>query len=177
MTKKIEKVIIDMDYKALLEHSYGVEAGFDEPAYGRLEYLSSSIFEFTAENKSMHMLFTKKAIEVCAAIVAGTTLKYASIKGNRQWYYLMCNMPFFASRIDSGNSIGDSLYLRKIQWCSEIEYSSTGLWVDGNQLHQSQTFSRDAWERFICAVIEFAMPEMKTNKEILALFGSEPNQE
>lgn len=147
-----------MDYKELLAHSYKVAAEASEcPPESRLDYLGSDIFNFTTYDGEMSALFARKAIEVCAAINNRLTFDYIKEPNNYRWYLLMCNMPFFSERLEWGTSI------RGAWWGAmpgkQIELQSCGLWLGNEQLHQTMKFSREEWEKFIAAVVEFAADE------------------
>lgn len=151
-----------MDYKELLEHSYKVAAEtFECAPESRLEYLGDHIFDFTTYDGEMSALFARKAVEVCAAINNQLTFDYIKEPNDYRWFLLMCNMPFFAERLEWGTSI------RGAWWAGrpgrEIEFDSCGLLVCDEQLTDTLKFSADEWKRFIAAVIEFAHGEMKPN--------------
>lgn len=152
-----------MDYKKLLEHSYKVSAEtFECAPESRLEYLGDHIFDFTTYDGEMSALFARKAVEVCAAINNKLTFNYIKSPDDYRWFLLMCNMPFFAERLEWGTSI------RGAWWGAtpgkQIEFQSYGLWIGDEQLHQTIKFSRKEWEKFIAAVMEFAAPEIKPNR-------------
>ena len=147
------------DYKALLEHSFSVESEAAEcPTDSRLEFLSRNIFDFTTYDSAMDVLFARKAVEVCDVITNRATFEYIGTEDGNLWYLLMCNMPFFADRIDWGTSI------RGAWWApgfgKQIEFQSCGLWSEGDQLSETMTFSTEEWESFMRAVSAFAAPEM-----------------
>lgn len=150
MTEKIT------DYGALLEHSYQVERSFNDGQLSRLEFLSRGIFEFTTYESEMDELFAAKAIEVCQAITDRRTFEYIDSRENRIWYLMMCNMPFFANRLEWGTSI------RGAWWAScpgiILELDSCGLWIGEEQITEGLEFTPEEWERFIRAVIAFAEP-------------------
>lgn len=146
-----------LDYKAFLEHSYANEdyTGCDS----RLEYLALHIFGFTTYDSEMDQLFARKAVEVCAAITHRTTFDYIEDPTNYTWYLVMCNMPFFANRIEWGTSI------RGAWWDSSQKIDSCGFYIDGKQVTDEQHMDDEDWERFMEAVIEFAAPEMQSTNE------------
>lgn len=144
-----------MDYKELLEHSYKVAAKtFDCAPESRLEYLGDHIFNFATYDSEMSVLFASKAVEVCAAINNKLTFDFIEDDNNYKWFLIMCNMPFFTERLEWGTSI------RGAWWGgmpgNQIEFQSCGLWIGNKQLHQTMKFSREEWEKFIAAVVEFA---------------------
>lgn len=143
-----------MDYGHLLEHSFAVEAeDHHSSALGRLEYLADQIFDFTTYDGGMSRIFARKAVEVCEAITTKCTFQYIekSVE-NYQWFLLMCNMPFFASRIDWGTSIRGA-------WWDPKPLSSCGLWDKRTQIDKLR-FSYEEWDSFMLAVVEFAKPDM-----------------
>lgn len=155
-----------MDYKELLEHSYKVTLESYECGPGsRLEYLSEHIFGFITYDSEMAVLFARKAVEVCAAINNRLTFDYIlKSKNDYCWFLLMCNMPFFAERIEWGCSIRDAWWGSKSG--KPIEFQSCGLWVGDEQLHETIKFSDEDWKIFIAALMGFAEEEMKPNRKI-----------
>ncbi len=144
------------DLLQLLEHSYSVESARSEcPPQSRLEFLSDHIFDFTTYDSAMSELFAGKAVEVCAAINNGDTFGYISAPENYRWFLLMCNMPFFAGKLEWGTSI------RGAWWAPSNEkfsLDSCGLWAEGRQICVDGvlTFTREDWPTFISAIVEFS---------------------
>jgi hypothetical protein len=68
---------------------------------------------------------------------------------NYRWHIIMCNMPFFANRIEWGTSI------RGAWWKPDITLTSCGLWEDDKQIDTLE-FSSDEWASFIHAVVHFS---------------------
>lgn len=149
-----------MDYKELLEHSYKVASeAFECAPESRLEYLSDYILDFTTYDRGMSVLFASKAVEVCAEINNGTTFTYIEGADNYIWFLVMCNMPFFADRLEWGTSIRGAWWTGRPG--KQIEFNSCGLWMGDEQLTDTLEFSADEWKHFISAVVEFAAVEMK----------------
>ena len=146
-----------MDYLKLLTNSFSIE-GNDKnngcPPESRLAYLSRSIYNFTTYDSAIDNLFAEKAVEVCAAINNGKTFEYIKDVEQYKWYLLMCNMPFFADRLEWGGSI------RGAWWAGRqggpIEFQSCGLWIGDEQYSDELKFDADEWRLFIAAVIDFA---------------------
>lgn len=136
------------DYKRMLSEGYGGCA--EDGELSRLEYLSEYIFGFSTYDTEKAEEFAQRAVEVCAAISGRATLGYIEDSIRYRWYLLMCNMPFFADRIEWGTSILGAW------WNSPLKLQSLGLWLDGEQLSEEMEFSADEWEAFIAAVVEFA---------------------
>lgn len=153
-----------MDYLELLEHSFEMEmadTGYECPQKTRLAYLSEHIFSFTTYDSEKDELFGRKAIEICEAINEGRTFDFIKDTDNYTWFLVMCNMPFFADRLEWGTSI------RGAWWSAcdhrKIELSSCGLWVGDEQLIDALKFSADEWKKFISALIEFSRVGMNHN--------------
>lgn len=146
------------DYRRMLEEGHAETDAFQgNDRTSRLEYLGEYIFDFTTYESEYGELFAKKALEVCAAISEGKTFEYIKEPENRLWYLLMVNMPFFADKLEWGTSIRGA-------WWGEpphkkIEFSSCGLWLDNEQLHETMEFTREQWGEFIAAVLAFAREE------------------
>lgn len=143
-----------MDYAHLLEHSYKVETeDHHSPESSRLEYLADNLFDFTTYDSEMSSIFAAKAVEVCEAITTRKSLEYIEKSDEHyQWFLLMCNMPFFASRIEWGTSIRGA-------WWEPKPVESCGFWDQQSQILKL-SFSKEEWVRFMHAVAEFARPEM-----------------
>lgn len=145
-----------MDYLKMLEHSYERER---ETAYvppePRLEYLGEYIFDFTTYDSDMSAEFARKAVEVCNAINTRTTFDYIADAANYRWFLLMCNMPFFADRLDWGTSIRGAFWKY-----GPIEHQCYGLWDGDKQLADPMKYTTEQWAEFCLAVVEFADPEM-----------------
>lgn len=149
------------EYRRMLEEGYEAIASTDP--IGRLEYLSDYIFNFTTYDGAMAELFANKAMEVCAAISDRTTFDYIKDAEQYRWYLVMVNMPFFADKLEWGTSIRGA-------WWGEpphkkIEFSSCGLFLDGEQLHETMEFTRDQWREFIAAVLAFGVEEPNVRVE------------
>ena len=144
------------DYLRMLEEGHAQTDAFQgQGRTSRLEYLGNHIFGFTTYEGEYSELFAKKALEVCAAISKGETFEYIKEPDGRLWYLLMVNMPFFADKLEWGTSIRGA-------WWDEhphkkIEFSSCGLFLDGEQLHETMEFTRDQWREFIAAVVGFGL--------------------
>ena len=133
-----------INYLKLLKNSYAVER---KQGIGTIyEYLSAYIFGFTTYAQDMDKVFVVNAMEVCAAITDRKTFDY--IKENHEKYLVMCNMPFFADKIEWGTSV------RGAWWNYEITLSSCGLWDGERQLIETLKFTEDQWAEFLKAVIE-----------------------
>ncbi len=153
-----------MDYLELLENSFQQERGHTSlrcRPKTRLAFLSDSIFCFTTYDSEKDELFGRKAVEVCTAINEGKTFDFIKDAENYTWFLVMCNMPFFSDRIEWGTSI------RGAWWAGrqgkQIELDSCGLWMGDDQLIDTLKFSREEWEKFIAAVVEFSREEMRPN--------------
>ena len=143
-----------MNYLELLNHSYEETKtlGGGEPE-SRLEYLGDHVFDFTTYDGEMSALFARKAVEVCDAINARTTFDYIKDVENYRWYLLMCNMPFFAPKLEWGTSV------RGAWWNHAITFQSCGLWQGDEQLADEMKFTSEEWTQFTAAISAFANRE------------------
>lgn len=147
-----------MDYKSLLENSYLMtQKTFDCWPESRLQFIGDYIFDFTTYDDEMTELFARKALEVCAAISNGTTFKLVKDPEKYQWYLLMCNMPFFAGRLNWGSSIRGAWWDTSTPNHTELE--SLGLWAGEEQLTKPLKFSTDQWREFIDALVAFGFDD------------------
>jgi len=141
-----------MDYLKLLEESYR-EQQREDALLSRLEYLSVHVFDFTTYDSSLDDFFAEKALEVCRAITVGETFEYIKDDENYKWFVAMCNMPFFADKIDWGGSIRGAWWSMYGGFKFEIE--SCGLWQDGRQLKILRLDAKN-WLFFLEALDAFA---------------------
>ena len=149
--------MMNRDYRRMLEKGH---EELDDLVGGhqasRLEYLSDHIFDFTTYDSEIAKLFARKALEVCAAINDAKTFEYIKDADNYRWYLLMCNMPFFYPRLSWGGSIRGAWW--DVPTHKEaIEFSTCGLFLDGEQITEPLTFTRDQWREFIAALLAFGV--------------------
>lgn len=139
------------DYLRMLEDGHAeMDAFSGREATSRLEFLADYIFDFTTYDGSMGELFAGKAVEVCAAISDRKTFEYIKDADNYRWFLLMCNMPFFAGRLEWGTSI------RGAWWDHSVTLDTCGLFWQGKQITEAMKFTDVEWAQFIGAVREFA---------------------
>lgn len=136
-----------MTYSRMLQE--GHEAICQIDPMGRLEYLGELIFGFSTYESGYSRYFAIKALDVCKAINEQKTFEYIESPENRLWYLLMVNMPFFVGKLEYGTSI------RGAWWKDGIKFDSCGLWLDGQQLHETMEFTGKQWGEFVSALIEF----------------------
>ena len=141
-----------MDYRKLLEHSYELLCAMDGKV-SRLEFLSVGVFDFTTYDSSIDELFARKSVEVCEVINSETTFEYQKDPENYKWYLIMCNMPFFAGKLEWGTSIRGAWW--DVYGDRTFNLSSCFLYVDGDQI-LNLNFDAAQWGDFIRAVVEFS---------------------
>ncbi len=143
--------LVGPDYYGILSHSFEIERGLECGAESRLVYLSDHIFDFTTYDSEMSEIFAAKAVEVCGAINDAKIFDYIANAENYKWFLLMCNMPFFAQRLNWGTSI------RGAWWdYREHRLSSCGIWNGFEQVMELKFRDVDEWKRFIAAIVTFA---------------------
>lgn len=155
-----------MNYLKLLENSYEMEKrSSDCPPETRLAFLSEHVFNITTYDGKMDDFFGRKAVEVCAAITNEATFAFIKDPDNYQWFLIICNMPFFCTRLGWGTSI------RGAWWDigyddgkreASYEINSCGIWDGDEQLTELQ-FSQEEWVAFMRAIVEFSQIKMTTN--------------
>ena len=141
------------DYRKMLEQGWSNVSDL----VSRLAYLSEYIFKFTTYETTYSELFATKALEVCTAINDRKTFEYINNPEGHLWFLLMCNMPFFRSKLNWGTSIRSAFWSASPN--ENIELRSCGLWLDGKQLHETMEFTCEQWHEFIAAVLAFACEE------------------
>lgn len=142
-----------MKYAQLLNDGF-LEYQSGENACGsKIEFLARYVFDFTTYDSDMDQLLGQKAVEVCRALSSRTTHGYIKVPENYRWYILMCNMPFFAPRLDWGTSI------RGAWWgYDQPALTSCGLYEGERQVIRLD-FADGEWEDFIASVLEFCNAE------------------
>lgn len=154
-------------YLKLLEESFAQES--DPQMSGmvsetRLVFLGTQIFNFTTYDDGMTDLFTRKAVEVVRAVNDRTTFEYIKASTeNYQWYLLMCNMPFFADKLEWGTSVRGAWWDITHPHREVYKLNTCGLWKDGDQV-EPEFKEDDEWTAFMQAVVEFAATEMTTTE-------------
>lgn len=144
------------DYLAMLEHSYSMTKDVMD-VRTRLEFLGEYIFNLTTYDIEMSELFARKALEVCTAISDRATFDYIKDADNYRWYLLLCNVPFFADRLQWGTSIRGAWW--GIHGDKVLTLGSCGLWEGDSQILKPMEFAREAWDDFIHAMVRFAADE------------------
>lgn len=138
------------DFARMLEEGLAEERHHDREL-SLLEYVGDFIFQFTTYDGEISELFARKALEVCEAVTNGSTFDYIRDPGNYRWFLLMCNMPFFAGRLEWGTSI------RGAWWShGQPPFDSCGLWLNGEQVTDEITFADGEWDEFVAALLLFA---------------------
>lgn len=120
------------------------------PPESRVEFLAAHLFDFTTYDSEMDELLGEKAVEVFQAISERKTVEYIADKEKYRWYIIMCNMPFFAKRLEWGTSI------RSAWWNgAQPPIESCGLFLNQEQI-TTLAFGPGEWSAFADAVIEFS---------------------
>lgn len=141
-----------MDYLKLLNHSYICVRSFRDAGLSKWEYLASDIFNFITYDGGIDELFAQKALEVCTAITCKQTFDYQKDPENYKWYLIMCNMPFFAGKLEWGTSIRGAWWI----YNREFVIESCGFFdcEDDKQI-MSLAFDEKQWNEFIKAMNDF----------------------
>jgi hypothetical protein len=150
-----------MNYLEMLKTSYSVAQslqGCSTPE-SRLEFLADDIFDFTTYDPEFAKKLARHAVDVCDAINTTTTFTFIENPENYSWFLIMCNMPFFARRIEWGTSI------RGAWWnCFPESHFTlpTCALFDGDVHIEHPKFTAEEWPLFIAAVVEFGRSEPPT---------------
>src|SRR3546814_11419854 len=94
-----------MNYSQLLLEGFTIDQAGECPPQSRTEFLARNIFDFTTYDADMDELLGQRAVEVCRAITTRVTHDYIQVEEQYRSYILMCNMPFFAPRLNWGTSL------------------------------------------------------------------------
>jgi hypothetical protein len=146
-----------MNYLELLEHSYEQAKQLPCPPHSRLAYLGDYIFDFTTYDDDMSAALAVMALDVCAAITAKKNFDYIQDEINYKTYILMCNMPFFADRLEWGTSIRGAWW--DVHDNKPIKLNTSGLYIEGKQ-ECDWAFSPLDWMAFINCLSLFAFDEL-----------------
>jgi hypothetical protein len=91
------------NYEALLENAYQEELRWNECLGKRLEFIGSTIFDFTTYDRGMDERLALKMVEVIECIINRTNFVYQ--QNNYENYIIMVNMPFLRDKLEWGGSI------------------------------------------------------------------------
>lgn len=145
------------NYSDLLEHSYSTYIDHSQQNETRLEYLATAVFGFITYERKQAEIITRKALEVAAAITNRTTFEYIENTDNRTWYLVMCNMPFFADKLEWGGSIRGAWWHPNTKKVFTLEsYGFYDKDSDDEQICIQYFSDSDEWSRFIKAILAFA---------------------
>lgn len=128
----------------------------DELSDSRLDYLGDTLFEFITYEDEYSELFATKALEVWDAISSKTTFDFIDDPENRKWFLLMCNMPFFAKRINWGSSV------RAAFWDLSPSVDRPAVFWE---LPKDTFNTEESWEELRLAVHAFITPQLLTPPE------------
>lgn len=136
----------------LLKSSKKSVEEFGHEPMSNLEYLCDQIFDVTTYDSGQSELIGKKCVEVSIAITKKETFEYIKDEANYTWYLMLCNIDFFAKRIDWGGSI------RGAWWDTYhgTELNTCGMFDSEGEYVLDIKFTRDEWDEFIMACAAFA---------------------
>lgn len=141
-------------YQGLFERSLDTLRSIDECApRSRLAYLADYIFTFTTYDDDVSEIFAHYAVEVCEAITNKATFEYIKDPERYRWFLLMCNMPFFAERIDWGTSVRGAFWRP-----GNDEIPTIGLQADAGEQIGSGWRVKD-WDQFVLGMVDFVAAE------------------
>ena len=92
-------------YIELLDKNFKEEQHLECAPETKMEYLGSSIFDFTTYDGEIDILLAEKMVEVLKAILNKNTFEYIKNKEKYLNYLTMVNMPFLTDKLDWGSSI------------------------------------------------------------------------
>lgn len=92
-------------YIELLDKHFKELQYFECAPETKMEYLGSSIFDFTTYDSEIDILFAEKMVEVLKVILNKNTFEYIENREQYLNYLTMINMPFLKDKLDWGNSI------------------------------------------------------------------------
>ncbi len=116
----------------------------------RLEYLSVNIFKFCTDDGELDEYFAEWAVKACYAINTRNFPRYIDGDETYRWMIAMYNMPFFEKRTCFGVSI------RYPFWSINGHETEFKMDFCGSGRLFGFGVSREEWESFITAVIEFS---------------------
>jgi len=92
-------------YIELLDKHFKEEQHLECAPETKMEYLGSSIFDFTTYDGEIDILFAEKMVEVLKVILNKNTFEYIENKEQYLNYLTMVNMPFLTDKLEWGGSI------------------------------------------------------------------------
>ena len=159
---------MDKDYfLKVLEESHTEEDKLASRTTSPLCFLGDAVFNFTTYDSTMSELFAQKAVDVCRALNNRSTSEFIANEDNYVWYLMMCNVPFFSSRISWGCSIRGAWWegnLPKGVYTTLFTLENVDLFVDGDWCDYLE-LSKDEWFSFVEAVVEYAQEGVRNEKD------------
>lgn len=142
-----------MEWLNIFNHSYTEGQRFLGGHESSKLMFVCDFFEITTYDDDMSELFATKALEVAEAITEGKTYEYIKDPENHRWYLWICNLPFFAEKIEWGTSI------RGAWWDFEITVETIELFDGEKQLMDPIEFTQETWKDFMRTLIVWAKEE------------------
>lgn len=93
------------DFKKELDDLYKMWQEMECPPETKMEFLGSTIFDFTTYDSAIDILFAEKMIEVLECILNRTTFEYQTDNDKYIDYLVMVNMPFLNDKLNWGTSV------------------------------------------------------------------------
>lgn len=152
--------VFAMDFKSVLKQAHEELCDFSGREVGRLEFLAEEVFEIVTYESEASKVLAVVAIDVAMAISKGETFEFIKKSDtNRMWFYVMCNMPFFARKISWGTSI------RGAFWSDSTEDAA---WLTCYQVADENKFvlNKKSIESLVDAIVEFAGEEYEKASRI-----------
>ena len=127
-----------MKYKEILNTLYKRSLATDGcPPDNKIQFLGSTVFDFTLYSNEMYELFGRKMIEVILCIIDETTFDYQELSNENYINFLtMVNMPFLVDKLNWGSSIRGAWFENSESYiiCGEINIPKNELTIFMNEL-------------------------------------------
>ncbi len=114
-----------------------------------LDYIATELFNYYTYDGDMDLILVKQTLDVCQALVDGTTFEYHQ-RGEAELliYTYTLHLPFLNGRTDWGTSIRGA-------WLGDCEYQFCNARFNGLELG-SVKFTRDGFTSFVKGILLFA---------------------
>jgi hypothetical protein len=121
----------------------------------KIDYICNQIMGIITYDCEQSEIIATKSLEVAEAITRKETYEYIKNPDNYTWYLMVCNLPFFAKRIEWGTSIRGAWWKNDWRDTKKIHLNTCGLFMADGEQETDWYFTEDEWSEFILACVEF----------------------
>lgn len=164
--------LVEGSFLDLLEHSYAhnqesYSKGDAQRYNSRLDFVGGGLLEFTTYCPEICEEMTRRALPVIRRInnADNPPSNWVDDFEQHTWHIVMCNLPFFANRINWGTSIRFPWWDLDRYSDKPVTYCVAELYIGKKQLCCNLIFTKEEWKEYMQAVLDFCAPEINFDNE------------